>query len=152
MGNFPWWYTLFVNPEPWEVPPFSVGRRNKKLVAVAGRSERLYAYQSAIKEELEALNPVAIGGDIELQFYFWRQSTEKVVADVTNLQKATEDALQGVLFDNDRQVKYVRSVIADQRPITNPCVVIGIQPFDPQAAMQDYVKGSVGILGSIPYE
>lgn len=73
-------------------------------------------------------------GWIKLTFYFFRQqakyldTNDKVrqrnQADATNMQKGLEDALQGILFDNDKSVSDIRSVIVSQGPYVEPCIII----------------------------
>jgi hypothetical protein len=130
------WYILPINPDPWAIGPLGVGKRNGKYFPYVGRNNQLYSYQQAIKEELVSQNARLLPeGKYELEFFFWRRldshaSGKKHYADVTNLQKATEDALQGVLFDNDRDVVNVNSWIMHQDTDTNYCVVIHARTFD----------------------
>jgi Holliday junction resolvase RusA-like endonuclease len=139
----PRWYVLDINPEQWRVGPLSVGRANGGQFARVGPDQQLQAYQNAVKEILEEdaqLTP----GLVKLTLIFWRQMEEyktqkskanrRHQADLTNLQKALEDAIQGVLIDNDRDVREVHSFIAEQDHNTRPLVVIKVEPwngFDP---------------------
>lgn len=124
------WLHLPINPDPWEVGPLGVGRRNGKMYPYIGPSAQLKAYQEAIREELESQSITMLEGDFyKLTFYFWRRLDEhekgrKVHADATNMQKATEDALQGILIGNDRNVLDIRSRIVAQGPGINGRVVI----------------------------
>jgi hypothetical protein len=89
-------------------------------------------------------------GTFVLYFYFWRRREEyqtpqarshrKHEADVTNLQKATEDALQGVLFKNDKDVREVHSVLIAQGPDVEPGVVIGIDQYYEQPLPEAVLK------------
>jgi Holliday junction resolvase RusA-like endonuclease len=122
------WFVLSINPDPWAIGPLGVGKRNGKMFPYVGRNTQLDSYKQAIKEELREIEPLP-QGDYELNFYFWRRLDEhgsgrKHIADATNMQKATEDALQDVLFDNDRNVRDIRSVVVEQDSDTTPCVVI----------------------------
>lgn len=139
------WYVLHgLNPEPWRVGPASAARnRDGKWFARIGPDSQLVAFQKAVKELLEHAS-WKIEGDIELRFYFWRKLDEyktetrdsaRHVADATNMQKATEDALQGVLMDNDRAVQRVQATIVEQTTNTSPRIVICIAKWgglDPQ--------------------
>lgn len=129
-----------INPAPWAVGPLGVGRRKGGHYAYVGPNAALVTYQKALREALEEkYNPRPLGQQyLDIEFYFWRkietyQSGKRTahshVADVTNLQKATEDALQGFLFDNDRQTLQIRSEIIEQSEDTHPCVVIRIRPY-----------------------
>lgn len=110
------WYVLNVNPEPWAVGPLDLLRRNGKLAPTMGRNLQLYMYQQAVKEEMQRCYPdvVELPPHYELDFWFWRNTERGNIADATNLQKATEDALQGVLLKNDRLVVRVGSTIVAQ--------------------------------------
>lgn len=134
------WFVLDVNPEPWAIGDLSVGRKGGKMFPMVGRNQQLWYYQQAIKEALGKPD-LWIEGPIDLRFYFWRDRAEyqtpqarghrKHEADLTNLQKATEDALQGVLFKNDKDVRHVVSWMMEQGPGVNGKVVIAIRPLDP---------------------
>lgn len=133
------WFVLGVNPEPWGVGPLDVIRRGGRLTPTMGRNQQLDAYKEAVREELSlrygASLPVPAG--YELDFYFWRhradyitpqaQKARKNEVDATNLQKATEDALQGILIGNDRDVIRVRSTIMAQGPYVHGAVVIHLR-------------------------
>jgi Holliday junction resolvase RusA-like endonuclease len=130
------WFALAINPEPWTVGPLNVGRKNGGLYPYMGAAQQLVAYQEAIREEFGEGHQ-KISGDIIVRFYFWRQqatySTEagrkhrKHRVDATNMQKALEDALQGILYDNDRDVQVIGSVIVEQGPDVKPKIVISIE-------------------------
>lgn len=132
------WYVLDVNPEPWRVGPASVGRINGKLVPQIGRDQQLASYQEAIREALGTALPPMIEGKVKLKLFFWRNRAEyetpqarrhrKHEADVTNLAKATEDALQGLLFDNDRDTNTMLAVMVEQGPDVRGRVVVGVEP------------------------
>jgi Holliday junction resolvase RusA-like endonuclease len=130
------WYALKVNPEPWAVGPLDLGRKNGKVYATIGRNQQLAAYQDAIREELGDGHEL-IEGPVQLTFFFWRQRSayttpnqqqhRKHQADATNLGKALEDALQGVLFVNDKEVNDVRNVIVEQGPDVEGMILIRIK-------------------------
>lgn len=133
------WILLDVNPEPWAIGPVGSARRGGKLTSYVGRNAQVHAYEQAIKEAVLDQLPKdfeMFEGKITLEFYFWRERAEYVTpqarthrkheADVTNLQKATEDALQGVLFKNDKDVDDVHSVMVNQGPEVEGTVIIGI--------------------------
>jgi len=126
------WYVIDMNPEPWAVGPMGVVRKAGKLVPYMGRNTQLSTYQEGIKEALGVQDMVE--GKIHLQFFFSRlrssyttpqaRSHRKHEADTTNMQKALEDALQGVLYKNDKDVCDIRSVQIDQGEDTTPYIVI----------------------------
>ena len=118
-----------VQPQPWtsgHATPMGKGR-----VRIA-KDAQLEAYQQALREEVDRFYPNVepVSCDIELHLAFWRNVEGKTnYADVTNIQKATEDALQGKFFDNDRQVLYVTSRIVEQGPGVRPCVAWTMEPI-----------------------
>lgn len=139
------WFSLDVNPEPWAIGPVGYSRRGGKMSAYVGRNQQLDAYKEAVREALGS-QPLQDGTHI-VHFFFWRNRAEyttaqarthrKHEADLTNLQKATEDALQGVLFANDRDVREVHSYLVDQGPEVTPRILIGIEPWSPPCIPAD---------------
>ena len=135
------WYVLPVNPEPWAIGDLSVGRKGKSVYPMVGRNHQLHNYKEAVKEALqEAYEPAWIEPPIDLLFFFYRRRDayqtpqarghRKHEADLTNLQKATEDALQGLLFKNDKDVRHIDSWMGDQSEVAEPCVVIGVRHLE----------------------
>lgn len=135
------WFVLNLNPEPWAIGPVGYRRSGGKMSAYVGRNQQLDAYKEAVRE---ALGPQEkIQGKVDLKFFFWRNRAEyttpqarshrKHEADMTNLQKATEDALQGVLFDNDRDVLHCESFLVAQGPDITGQIIINAQETDAEA-------------------
>lgn len=126
------WYLLDgINPEPWTAPTANLRRSAKKTWVQMMKDPKLTAFQNAVREDLERLYGPEIKlwpSDVPLgmSYYFWRSTAFGQPADLDNLQKATSDALQGVLFDNDRAVTYVESAIVEQAPDVIPKLVIGV--------------------------
>ena len=130
----PIYHRLWLNPEPWAIG--SVMRQ--KGGARISPNANLAAFQSAVREELGDAKMLPESYR-KITFYFWRQQaryidmSDKVrsrnQADATNMQKALEDALQGVLFANDREVRDIRSMIVDQGYEVQPCILIKAEPF-----------------------
>lgn len=131
------WYSIEVNPEPWAIGDVSVGRNGGKVYPIVGRNNQLHTFKQAVAEEI-GNQATMISGPVALHFYFWRnragyktdrqQKARAHDADLTNLQKACEDALQGVLFNNDRDVVEVHSYLVEQGPDVTSRIVIGIEP------------------------
>lgn len=134
-------YVLDVNPEPWAIGDLYIGRRNGKLYPGVGQNSQLAAYKEAVREALLELEPRKLNGDIWLEFWFWRRleryqtetidgksrTVQKNKPDVTNLVKATEDACQGVLFDNDRATTHSEGTMVQAGPDVHGAVIIGIK-------------------------
>lgn len=130
------WFVLELNPEPWAIGDLSVGRRNGKVYPYVGRNQQLHNYKEAIKAEIGDPG-VYFEGKIELKFFFWRERSEyqtpqarthrKHEADGTNMAKATEDALQGIFFKNDKDVNHMEWDIVEQGPFVTPKIVIGVR-------------------------
>jgi len=118
------WFYVPVNPEPWETGGLAIHRRGGKTFPVMTPSGRLEAYKEAVREELAAYDQLP-WREYQLTFYFWRKLEASLTVesgrritphqvDATNMQKALEDALQGVLISNDRDVRRIESVIVEQ--------------------------------------
>ena len=155
MNDFQW-FVLPVNPEPWAIGDLSVGRRGKAVFPQVGRNHQLHNYKEAIKEAIkETYEPVFLEPSIELAFFFYRRRDayrtpqarghRKHEADLTNLQKATEDALQGILFKNDKDVVHVDSWMGDQSETEEPCTVIAARSIEARERNQR-------ILELLPHE
>lgn len=133
------WHVLDINAEPWALGPVSIqyGKGGGKFPAV-GRNAQLAAFQDAVRGSIK--DAEMIEGRVKITFYFWRVRSEyttakqrevrKHEADATNMQKATEDALQGIFFANDRDVSDIRSVIVEQSATTEPKIVISVEVWD----------------------
>lgn len=131
------WFVLDLNPEPWAVGPITTGRKGGRIFANMGRNQGLHAYQQAIKELIGDGHDLIIG-PVELKFYFWRnradyttpqaRTARKNEADATNMQKAAEDALQGVLFKNDKDTNHVTSKIIAQGTDVHGKILIAVRP------------------------
>lgn len=128
-------FALPLNPEPWKVGKAFVYRDKGTPRAGIGPDKTVQTYQEAIREELKARGVEVKSGPYSLYFTFSRQLAQwkknnrtytRNAADATNMQKATEDALQGVLIGNDRDVVRVGSVVVEQGITTTPFVVIEI--------------------------
>lgn len=121
-----------VNPEPWESPKGSVARaKDKKFYVQMHKPFKLRAFQEDFAETFVNQNPDAmlLDGQVRMEIYVWRNVDREVkanIADATNMQKAIEDALQGILYENDRQVVDCRTVIVAQSTVTEPAIVIKI--------------------------
>lgn len=133
------WYSLDINPEPWVVGNIGVSRRDGKLGAWMGANQQLATYQEAVREVVKYSDFRKREGDLSVTFYFWRRQDDyelgsgkrhrKHVADATNMQKATEDALQGILFDNDRSNRHVQSYVMEQGPDVRGMIVVSVESF-----------------------
>ena len=117
-----------INPEPWTT---GTAYRRGHGMGIA-KDGKLKAYQEGVREEFEYQNGHAMmhEGLLAVKFYFWRSTGYGNRADATNLLKATEDALQDILYKNDRDNHEVRSVIMEQEPDTLPCILIEVSPFE----------------------
>jgi hypothetical protein len=99
----------------------------------------LVVYQEALREymmetypDLEIIEPGPHG--LKVAFFFWRSlnygGQRRNPADATNLTKATEDALQGLVYLNDRANRSVcGNVVAQARDI-EPLIIVSIERYE----------------------
>jgi Holliday junction resolvase RusA-like endonuclease len=137
---------LDINPVPWRSPDFTAatGRGGKGRYVKAIPNQEVQNFQEAVREALRQLpadefNTGLIAPPYELRFYLWRQLGNKEsgsgrksrehVADATNMQKALEDALQGVLIGNDRDVARISTTIVAQDVNTHGSIGIILSHF-----------------------
>ncbi len=117
-----------VNPEPWKAPTVGRGR------AFANKGSD--AYKQAVRDYLAAADPPMLTPPYRVHFLFWRKRFQykdkggrtrtRNAADATNMQKLTEDAIQGILISNDVADRYVTSQTIEQGLDVDPRVVIMI--------------------------
>jgi len=132
------WLFFGVNPEPWTVGLATPVRRAGKVSSFMSPDPQLVNYKKALQQEFD-LNYSSVLmalGPVQLDLYFYRRldrydteagrKSQRHVSDATNLQKAFEDAMQGKLYENDRQVVDVHSRIMEQTPETIGCTVMRI--------------------------
>lgn len=111
-------------------------RKNGRMIPYMGRNQQLHNFKMGVKEELGTDNAFYVG-KVELCVFFWRQRAEYITpqarshrkheADGTNMMKATEDALQGVLFKNDKDTNECHWTIVEQGPDVEGKILLGIR-------------------------
>lgn len=130
-------FVIGLNAEPWAIGPLGLGRKAGKPYPYIGPNQKVQAYQEALREQLEGSG--VLDGEVEVNLYIWRKIETMLIAggrnrkgksaDATNIQKATEDALQGVLITNDRLVRRISTEVMQQDENTEPCIVIQVRPY-----------------------
>lgn len=127
-----------INPEPWTSPTASVIRAGGKPRPQLHKNARLRNYQEAVQEviapELTTRSELFSDDNLDLQCFFWRQieqyqtatgrNQSRHAADASNLLKALEDALQGLVFKNDRQVRRAQTTIVKQEKNIEPKIIV----------------------------
>lgn len=139
-------YVEQINPEPWAMGKLGTGRKGGKVYPTYAKNAVQAAYQEALAETIgDAARAANLpmqpdDAELELTIYVWRareqylspNGTGRTVtrnsADATNIQKATEDALQGILFKNDNQIKRVTCEIVEEGRDVQPCIIIICKP------------------------
>ena len=105
-------FLLPINPEPWKTPPYSVGRnrKTKQPIVIAGRDETGFMFKEAAQEEMVLQGAQKVDPPYRIEFWFWRHLEEKAKeTDATNMQKLLEDAMQGIILNDDRFVRKISS-------------------------------------------
>lgn len=120
-----------INPEPWAIGTINCYGKGKGSMSP---NPKVVNYQQAIKEELDGMDRVfdfPPGWPLDIKFYYARSTERGQPADVTNLNKATEDALQGIAFGNDRHNRRVMGEILVQGPdVKDVGIIIVIRPYE----------------------
>lgn len=133
-----------INPEPWAIGPVGVTNKGGRPRGFVGQNQQLRNYQEAVKLDIknqilgtETSRHLPTFCPVRLHLFFYRRldsyelqtgrKGSRNAVDATNMQKAFEDALQGVLFANDRNNIQVCSVIAEQGPEVSPGTIMVMQ-------------------------
>lgn len=137
-------YFVPVNPEQWALGPAGISNRGGTKRPFIAPNEQMVTYQKAVRNALLAElsgTDTLIDYDCQLTLYFWRRLDRYLtgserkharhVADATNMQKALEDALQGVIITNDRLVKRIASEIVAQDHDVDPGILFVVEPYSP---------------------
>lgn len=151
-----WYIIRDINPVPWRVGPIGFGRGGGgRIKGYVGVDAELRTYQKAVQEALQSQSPVLQEGDLEVSMWFWRTIDEYRTetkrkaranhADGSNLFKATEDACQKVLFDNDRFNVTGHWYVVEQGPKAPARVVISVttRGVDPESLLPDEIYASI---------
>lgn len=135
------WYFIPVNPQPWTVPPSQPGRKGNKLYVQVGRNEANENFKEMVRDELKRLDAFMLEGAWnKITLGFWRRLDQyedtagrtqtKNWSDGTNMAKLTEDALQGILIQNDRANFELTWRIVQQTTETVPGILILCETFE----------------------
>lgn len=127
-----------VNPVPWQAPKLGMGRKGGRQYPMSYPVDEMIVYKAAIKEYIEQKyameGPPVVRENMLVCFWYWRSlnfgGQRRNRCDVTNLNKCLEDALQDVLFGNDRDNRIVLGVMMRQEPSIEPHIVIQVEPID----------------------
>lgn len=155
------WFVLpGINPTPWTSPEVSIGRKGGKVYPMVYASAELKNYKNSVKQAMEERYPdiEPIEDEVGLRIYFYRRLDEMRgnrrrkghVADATNLQKATEDALQGILFKNDVQVVHAESWVMAQHDAVESCIIIELIWHPERPQLPDHVQAVIDEHPTLP--
>lgn len=146
---FKWQFTVPINPEPWTIGPVGYTTKGGRPRGFVGVNQQLRNYQDAIRTYLKDRVRAIPGGDelfplkmpLDVKFWFWRRLDNYELesgkkhnrhwADATNMQKALEDAIQGIITGNDRENYRISSEIVHQGKDVSPGIVIELRPAEP---------------------
>ena len=120
-----------INPEPWATGTVICFGRGRGSLSP---NPKVVNYQLALRAELENLDLPPVAPRLfatELTLLYWRSTERGHPADVTNLNKATEDALQGILYENDVSNRRVVGEIVEQHPLVEHVgLIIVLEDYD----------------------
>ena len=130
-----------INPEPWVAPESAIGRRNGKMFVQVYQSDTVKSFKEAVKEEFAQQNgwwKTPLEGHLIVEFFLWRRLDQSEAedrkrtrnwVDSTNCQKLLEDALQGILYPNDRGNRLVLTHMVEQGANVMPHIAVRIRPY-----------------------
>jgi len=134
------WYSLRIQAQPWTTGRISIGRKAGGVHGYLSPDAQLQQFQEAVREELLDADPLPPEQRYKLTFYVWRaietyttpsgRHVTKKAVDATDIQKGLEDALQGSLIGNDRDVAEIRTVLVEQSAETEPFIVIHAEVWE----------------------
>jgi hypothetical protein len=129
-----------MNPQPWALGAVSVGRKGGRVFPIVAPNPTLVSYQEALREDLLARGAALLEPPYALTLMFWRQVEQyrdkagrirtRGHADLSNLVKGTEDALQGVLIGNDRDVRKINSALVAQERGIRPVIILAVESLN----------------------
>lgn len=127
--HLPLTLTLAVNPIPQQRARVTFGKRGVH----AYTPPRTAAYYDTIQWALKAAGvrkPLA--GLLDVKMRFWR-NCRGLPGDATNLAKAVEDASNGFLWEDDRQIRRLEIELIEYGPRIQGKIEIEIHPYTPTA-------------------
>jgi hypothetical protein len=139
-----------INPEPWAIGTVNCYAKGKGTISP---NPKVVNYQLALREEI--LDRIEITGikpaeslfTQDLSLFYWRSTERGQPADVTNLNKSTEDALQGLLFSNDRMNRKVTGEIVEQhRHVEHVGLIIILQDYMLDVELHDALSAEIVAL------
>lgn len=158
------WFDIKVQPEPWAPGPLATKRSGSKFIPFMAKNVALGAYQEAVRDALRNKDGVRImEGPLRLTVFYWRRiekyelnsgrKSKSHDADVTNLNKALEDALHGVFYKNDVVNVIVTGVMVRQDEDTESRILIGVEEIgkdEPYRMLNELVPPEVLIPDDEP--
>jgi Holliday junction resolvase RusA-like endonuclease len=151
-----------LNPIPWQASNGRIGRRGGKPYVQFYKPENLTNYQEALAEvigQAQPFPPFPKGTPLDVTFLFWREREQyhgqsgKLVtasrADTTNMVKATEDALHGIMWADDVDNLAVHGYTVAQGKDVTPriAVIVTDEPLD--GRMESWTVWSDSIINNI---
>jgi Holliday junction resolvase RusA-like endonuclease len=80
---------------------------------MSGKGKQVYYEATRAAARLEIANPIA-SDDVEIEISYTTSKKKRERKDADNVNKPTSDALEGVAYLNDRQMRWVTSTIFDK--------------------------------------
>jgi hypothetical protein len=144
-----------INPMPWRAPSAATRRFGGKVVPYTFPNPEVVLYQEAVREyvmaeypSLEMIEPGQHG--LYVSFWFWRSlnygGQRRNAADTTNMVKALEDALQGLVYGNDKHNRTVTGNVVAQARDIEPLIMITAIAYesDPFIGTEQIARSAMG--------
>lgn len=91
--------------------------------------QRTKNWEAAVRQTYQQAQGPLFTGPVQVTMHFYRRTRHR--ADVTNMAKAIEDALNGIAWEDDSQIH--REILTKSYDKNNPCVVVDIREWKEKA-------------------
>lgn len=132
-----------LNPEPWTAGDLSTMRKGGRVIPITLPNGNLRSYKETVKEMVgSALEELGIATPVfpkdtplMVHFYYWRQWQEFTIigrkarrkhSDTSNMTKALEDALQGLIYHNDSKNVVAFGHTVESGPDVDPKILFHV--------------------------
>lgn len=115
------------------------GRPKPKANGIKAHRKPSADYEEDVAQVARQATPRGWPTDRRYRLDIWVVYSDGRVGDVTNVQKSVEDALDGLLWDDDRQVDHVKTVREIDKELAGCAVGVEVTQIEPPS-VPDWVR------------